>query len=104
MLPLLIIIRILFITCMVFIIGYIFGGFSKKPALKLITRISAILLIVLFISTNFIIRSSSAHPYECPWGYPHERSRHSYDSTHTWHYGDNGKFKPQASSLNPGSR
>ncbi len=91
MLPLLIITRILFIACMVFIIGYIFGGFSKRPALKLITRISAILLIVLFISTNFIIRFSSGHRFRCPWEQRQERYGHYYDSTHTWHYRGNGK-------------
>jgi low affinity Fe/Cu permease len=49
-----IIIRILFITCMVFIIGYVFGGFSKKPALTIITKVAAILVIVLFIATNML--------------------------------------------------
>lgn len=49
-----IIIRILFITCMVFIIGYVFGGFSKKPTLTSITRVAAILVIILFIATNML--------------------------------------------------
>ena len=49
-----IIIRILFITCMVFIIGYVFGGFSKKPALTSITKVAAILVIILFIATNML--------------------------------------------------
>ncbi|HVI47469.1 MAG TPA: hypothetical protein VM802_21535 [Chitinophaga sp.] len=53
--PLFIIIRILFIACMVFIIGYVFGGFSKKRALTVITRVAAILVIVLFICTNIIL-------------------------------------------------
>lgn len=49
-----IIIRILFIACMVFIIGHVFGGFSKKPALTVITKVAAILLIVLFFATNAV--------------------------------------------------
>ena len=57
-----IIIRILFVTCMVFIIGYIFGGFSKKPALATITKVAAILVIVLFIATNIVaMRNSFGH-------------------------------------------
>ncbi|MBB6112404.1 hypothetical protein SAMN05421821_11865 [Mucilaginibacter lappiensis] len=49
-----IIIRILFITCMVFIIGYVFGGFSKKSALTSITKVAAILVIILFVATNML--------------------------------------------------
>ena len=49
-----VIIRILFITCMVFIIGYVFGGFSRKPALASITKVAAILVIILFIATNML--------------------------------------------------
>ncbi len=44
--------RILFAACMVFVIGYIFGGFSKKPVLARFARIASILVIVLFISTG----------------------------------------------------
>lgn len=53
--PIIILIRVLFVACMVFIIGYIFGGFSKKPALAVITKIAAILAIVLFISANVLL-------------------------------------------------
>lgn len=49
-----IIVRILFITCMVFIIGYIFGGFSKRPVLTSLSKVAAILVIVLFIATNLL--------------------------------------------------
>ncbi|PWV56995.1 hypothetical protein [Chitinophaga sp. S165] len=52
-----IIIRILFVASMVFIIGYIFGGFSKKPALATMSKVAAIMVIVLFIATNvFLMR------------------------------------------------
>lgn len=44
--------RILFAACMVFIIGYVFGGFSKRPVLARITKVAAILAIVLFIGMN----------------------------------------------------
>ncbi|MEP6951064.1 MAG: hypothetical protein ABI863_17380 [Ginsengibacter sp.] len=44
--------RILFIACMVFIIGYVFGNFSKSTTLKTITKIASIVVIVLFISAN----------------------------------------------------
>jgi hypothetical protein len=47
-----IIIRLLFGVCMVFIIGYVFGGFSKNPALVTLTKVAAILAIVLFIGAN----------------------------------------------------
>ena len=44
--------RLLFLACMVFIIGYVFGNFSKKPILRTVTKFAAILAIVLFISAN----------------------------------------------------
>lgn len=57
-----ILIRILFIVCMVFIIGYIFGGFSKNPTLSTISKTAAILAIVLFILANvFLIRFGFMH-------------------------------------------
>lgn len=61
-----IIIRILFVTCMVFIIGYIFGGFSKKPALVTMSKVAAILVIALFIATNiFLMRFAFGHGHGC---------------------------------------
>jgi hypothetical protein len=51
--------RILFIACMVFIIGYVFGNFSKKRTLTRITKVASILAIILFIGTNiFAFRSA----------------------------------------------
>jgi hypothetical protein len=47
-----ILIRILFAACMVFIIGYVFGNFSKNATLATITKVASILAIVLFISAN----------------------------------------------------
>ena len=49
-----VLVRILFITCMVFIIGYVFGNFSAKPALRTITKLASILVIVLFIASNVL--------------------------------------------------
>ena len=50
-----IVLRILFAASMVFIIGYIFGGFSKRPVLKTISKVSAILVIVLFTGVNIVM-------------------------------------------------
>ncbi|WP_143305480.1 hypothetical protein [Chitinophaga vietnamensis] len=50
-----IIIRILFAACMVFIIGYIFGGFSKSPVLTGFSKAAAILVIFLFIGANVLL-------------------------------------------------
>ena len=59
-----ILIRILFAACMVFIIGYVFGNFSKKPQLVTITKVASILAIVLFISANvFFFRFNGRHGY-----------------------------------------
>jgi low affinity Fe/Cu permease len=49
---LIILTRILFIACMVFIIGYVFGSFSKNRTLTVLTKVAAILTIVLFLATN----------------------------------------------------
>jgi hypothetical protein len=59
---LLIVIRILFAASMVFIIGYIFGGFSKRPGLTRMAKIAAILIIPLFIAVNGLyMRSYFGH-------------------------------------------
>ncbi len=73
-----IIIRALFIACMVFILGYVFGGFSKKPALNVITKISAILLIVLFIAMNILFTRATFGRFHGrgPW--------YRCDSLHQW--------------------
>ncbi|HEY4288466.1 MAG TPA: hypothetical protein VGN00_15285 [Puia sp.] len=47
-----ILIRILLITCMVFVLGYVFGNFSRKPSLTKITRVAAVFLVVSFIAGN----------------------------------------------------
>jgi hypothetical protein len=57
-----ILIRILFAACMVFIIGYVFGNFSKSATLTTITKVASILAIVLFISANiFLFRFGGWH-------------------------------------------
>lgn len=62
-----ILLRILFVACMVFIIGYVFGGFSKKPALRSITKVAAILVIVLFIFTNIMFGRMAFRNANGPW-------------------------------------
>ena len=50
--------RVLFIACMVFILGYVFGNFSKSRTLTRITKVASILAIALFIVGNiFLLRS-----------------------------------------------
>jgi hypothetical protein len=68
-----ILLRILFAVCMVFIIGYVFGGFSRNATLSVLAKISTILAIVLFIGTNaffFRARHAFGHHggrYQCEW-------------------------------------
>lgn len=66
--------RILFAACMVFIIGYVFGNFSKKASLTTITKFAAILVIGLFISANILFfrfggfhRGNFHGKYNCGW-------------------------------------
>lgn len=49
-----IILRILFIASMVFVIGYVFGSFSKSILLTRLTKIAVILTIVLFVFTGIL--------------------------------------------------
>lgn len=50
--------RVLFIACMVFILGYVFGNFSKSKTLTRITKVASVLAIALFIVGNiFLLRS-----------------------------------------------
>lgn len=62
--------RILFAACMVFILGYVFGGFSRSAALTTITKIAAILAIVLFITTNVLMVRGM-------WGHRMEAAHHA---------------------------
>ncbi len=50
-----ILIRVLFAACMVFVIGYVFGNFSRSATLTTITRVASTLAIVLFISANIFL-------------------------------------------------
>lgn len=65
----LILLRVLFVACMVFVIGYVFGPFSGKPVLRTITRVAAVLVIVLFVATNiFAFRVAHRHAWHRgPW-------------------------------------
>jgi membrane protein YdbS with pleckstrin-like domain len=73
-----IIIRILFAVCMIFIIGYIFGGFSRKPILVTWSKVAAILVIVLFIAVNILLMrfafGHGCHRYQ----QQQEINRHAY--------------------------
>jgi hypothetical protein len=66
--------RILFVASMVFIIGYVFGNFSKNKTLAGITKVASILVILLFFSSNiFMFRAGR-------WMGDH-RNRHHFG----WH-------------------
>jgi hypothetical protein len=52
MFPLFIVLRVLFVACMVFIIGAVFGNFSQRRNLAIFSKIAAILVIVLFFATT----------------------------------------------------
>ncbi len=65
--------RLLFIASMVFIIGYVFGPFSRNNTLRTITKIASILAVVLFIGMNIFFLRAARHNnlrnhagYECP--------------------------------------
>lgn len=60
-----ILIRILFVVCMVFIIGYVFGPFAKKPALVVITKVAAILAVVLFVAMNGLLIRGASGGWHC---------------------------------------
>jgi hypothetical protein len=64
--------RILFLAAMVFVIGYVFGNFSRNRALTMLSRIATVLVIVLiFASSFFALRfrrwnpQEAAHRYGC---------------------------------------
>jgi len=52
MFGILILTRLLFIASMVFIIGYVFGSFSKNLVLTRLTKAAVIVSIVLFVFAN----------------------------------------------------
>lgn len=56
-----VVVRLLFVACMVFIVGYIFGGFSKKRSLTRLTKIATILIILVFIATNIFFMRQAFH-------------------------------------------
>ena len=68
-----ILMRVLFAASMVFVVGYVFGGFSKNPTLAVISKVAVILAIVLFITTNILSfrfggwRHHNGGRYECGW-------------------------------------
>lgn len=74
---LLIFARILFVACMVFIIGYIYGPFSHRRGLTIAARIAAIAIIFAFIMMNvFAFRggpSHAGHWNHCDGGHDHHK-------------------------------
>ena len=69
--------RVLFIASMVFIIGYVFGNFSRSRVLTRITKVATILALVFFIGTNIFfarmgsrngMRQHAAYGWHCGKG------------------------------------
>ncbi len=58
---LLIFARILFVACMVFIIGYIYGPFSQRRGLTIAARVAAIAIIFAFIMMNVFAFRAASH-------------------------------------------
>jgi hypothetical protein len=77
MFALLIISRILFVASIVFIIGYIFGGFAKRKSLRIISRVAAITIIFAFISLNILLAGSRRGNFHCPWSHHREYQMHA---------------------------
>lgn len=75
-----ILLRVLFAASMVFIIGYIFGGFSKNPTLRVFAKIAAILVIVLFIATNILLMRTAMRQGDNRWC--HDRPPAGVEATH----------------------
>lgn len=67
---LLIFARILFVACMVFIIGYIYGPFSQRRGLTIAARVAAIAIIFAFIMMNVFAFRAVSH------GGPWQRGGH----------------------------
>lgn len=74
MFPLFIVLRVLFVACMVFIIGAIFGNFSQRRTLAVFSKIAAVLIIVLFFATTGLGMRFGA------WrGYRDQHGHHYYE-------------------------
>ena len=63
--------RVLLVASLVFIIGYVFGNFSKNRTLTRITKVASVLLVVMFIGMNiafgrFAARNGMRNP--AAWG------------------------------------
>jgi|GEM_PF-1123865 hypothetical protein len=85
MFALLIITRILFVASIVFIIGYIFGGFAKRKSLRTISRVAAIAVIFAFISLNIMLVGSHRGAFRCPWSRDSGQQMHAPYAPDHWH-------------------
>lgn len=76
--------RVLFVASMVFIIGYVFGGFRQRPAITTITRIASILVVVLFIGMSiFAGRAAARNGY---WHRAGNSCHYQHADSATQHY------------------
>lgn len=59
--------RVLLVASLVFVLGYVFGNFSRNRTLTRITKVASVLLVILFIGMNiafgrFMARHGGKHP------------------------------------------
>ena len=82
---LLIFARILFVACMVFIIGYIYGPFSQRRGLTIAARVAAVAIIFAFIMVNIFAFRAASHGGPSHGG-PWQQGRWSHcDEGHDHH-------------------
>jgi hypothetical protein len=69
--------RVLLVASLVFILGYVFGNFSRNRTLTRITKVASILLVVMFIGMNiafarFAARNGMRQP--AAWGCEYQKA------------------------------
>ena len=75
MLVIFILARLLFIASIVFILGYVFGNFSRSARLTRITKVAAVFLVISFIAANaFFFRFNRG------WRYGNFRNNYRYEN------------------------
>lgn len=73
--------RLLFIGVIIMIMGYVFGRFSQNKTLTTLTKIAAVLLIVLFAGSNMFFFGSRARA-RANWNGNHPCNSWQTDSVH----------------------
>ena len=69
--------RVLLVASLVFILGYVFGNFSRNRTLTRITKVASIVLVVLFIGMNIAFgRFAARHGMRqhAAWGCQYQKA------------------------------